>query len=966
MAQVKSKVAGEYTYPSDFSEIPDGGLINSKNINLDRPSVAEPRRGFNWYKKISTSSLARALSEMEYRDTLLCHYEVPATVIEGDITNASFLVTNIPSTANLLVGMNISGTGIPSGTIIFSIDSATQVTMTAQATATTADLPITVSGEFLSRDGSDPFTRYTGTYESPLFNGSYVPKMKGVEANRNFYFITNDGIKKLSSPTSQPTAAGMPAALDLELALTSVLSGFMSDDTQVAYRLVWAREDENDNLILGAPSGRYVIANTTGSSEDVEITASIPEGITTSDTYRIYRSAQTLNANITPNDELQLVIEDNPTSGEIAAKQFTVTDSTPDDLRGETIYTAESQEGIASANNTPPAGKDICTFKNMAFVANTKQNQSQAITLLSVAGSFGINVPVSSAGNTTNGSAIVTSIASTSSMSAGMRITGTGIPAGTTIASVDSGTQITMSANASANGVAVAISVFDSIEIAGIEYIASAAETIASRQFQVFTSGTPAQNIADTAQSLVRVVNRYSGNTDMYAYYVSGYEELPGRIFLQARNISFAAFDTQTYGHASAWTPNMESGVTSTSESKRNRLHVSKIQRYEAFPRAQYFDIGGADDEILRVIPLREVCIICKSDGFYRVVGDTPGNLQIDPIDLTASLVAPETAKPLANTIYALTTQGVASINDTGVGIISQDIENQITPLFAYDNVGISFGVSYETDRAYLMWVPFLEDDTVPGKVLRYNVFTRQWTQWEKEAIDAIVAKADDKLYYSYPTTNDMLQERKDRDYSDYADEDIDVVISSVSGSEVTLDALYTDIEVGDALVQSDTFIEILEISTDGLGNTVLTTDYDGEYTPGAAVVSTGYECIVAFAPQFCGNPGIMKQIREVQALFKRSDFRLGEFTFSTDIISNEEEVDSEGEQVEFWGAPPWGDFIWGGPETEAFKDRLLIPKQHQRCSWINTTFQIKAAFAYFEFTGLEYTFEPMSERTQK
>lgn len=59
---------------------------------------------------------------------------------------------------------------------------------------------------------------------------------------------------------------------------------------------------------------------------------------------------------------------------------------------------------------------------------------------------------ITSAGTRTSGSAIITSIASTSSFKAGYYVFGTGISAGTTISSVDSATQITLSGNASSSG----------------------------------------------------------------------------------------------------------------------------------------------------------------------------------------------------------------------------------------------------------------------------------------------------------------------------------------------------------------------------------------------------------------------------------------------------------------------------------------------------------------------------------
>jgi hypothetical protein len=61
----------------------------------------------------------------------------------GDTTNTNAVVANVSSTTGLYVGQAISGTGIPAGTRIQSIDSATQITMTANATATNATVTIT-------------------------------------------------------------------------------------------------------------------------------------------------------------------------------------------------------------------------------------------------------------------------------------------------------------------------------------------------------------------------------------------------------------------------------------------------------------------------------------------------------------------------------------------------------------------------------------------------------------------------------------------------------------------------------------------------------------------------------------------------------------------------------------------------------------------------------------------------------
>jgi hypothetical protein len=59
---------------------------------------------------------------------------------------------------------------------------------------------------------------------------------------------------------------------------------------------------------------------------------------------------------------------------------------------------------------------------------------------------------ISFSGDTTDTSDVIDNIADTSSLYVGMWITGTGIPADATIVSIDSGTQITISANATATG----------------------------------------------------------------------------------------------------------------------------------------------------------------------------------------------------------------------------------------------------------------------------------------------------------------------------------------------------------------------------------------------------------------------------------------------------------------------------------------------------------------------------------
>lgn len=60
-------------------------------------------------------------------------------------------------------------------------------------------------------------------------------------------------------------------------------------------------------------------------------------------------------------------------------------------------------------------------------------------------------------GTRTNGSAVITSLASTANMRVGYYVFGTGISSGTTILSIDSGSQITLSTNASSPGTSTVV-----------------------------------------------------------------------------------------------------------------------------------------------------------------------------------------------------------------------------------------------------------------------------------------------------------------------------------------------------------------------------------------------------------------------------------------------------------------------------------------------------------------------------
>jgi hypothetical protein len=75
--------------------------------------------------------------------------------------------------------------------------------------------------------------------------------------------------------------------------------------------------------------------------------------------------------------------------------------------------------------------------------------------------------PSTVTGNTTGGSPVVTSVSTTTGLSAGDAVTGAGIPAGTAIQSVDSASQVTLTANATATASGVTVTPVAAAAVAG-------------------------------------------------------------------------------------------------------------------------------------------------------------------------------------------------------------------------------------------------------------------------------------------------------------------------------------------------------------------------------------------------------------------------------------------------------------------------------------------------------------------
>ena len=237
-----------------------------------------------------------------------------------------------------------------------------------------------------------------------------------------------------------------------------------------------------------------------------------------------------------------------------------------------------------------------------------------------------------------------------------------------------------------------------------------------------------------------------------------------------------------------------------------NRLYFSKIGQPEAVPSLNYLDVGPKDEPIERILALRDSLFVLKTDGIYVVSGASAPNYTLRLMSNTSVIIAPDSASVLNNNIYFLSTQGIISVSEGADSIVSRQIENLIKevtrPNYSYRTV--TFGLGYENERAYHLWMPTESPDDVATQCFRFNIFERTWTRWTNAATCGVVKRIEDKMYIGDGTRNFLLQERKNGDRTDHADRNFTASFPAtpfvIEGIRVsTLD----DIEVGDTIVQT-------------------------------------------------------------------------------------------------------------------------------------------------------------------
>lgn len=844
------------------------------------------------------------------------------------------------------------------------------------------------------------------TFKVIISDSNSTPSIDGT------YTATVTGVSTFTIPTKVDTAGSAGQWQQTSIYTSYSTAPDMSATTGMLYDLQDFYNEIVDTLLVEPVDKISASAQTAGNFQNatencqVELTFTIPDGVTANHFYQIYRSAVKTNsevsvlADLTVLDELQLAYEGNPDPiAELPAKKITITDKTFDSFLGANLYTnINSGEGISQQNDAPPVAKDIALFKGSVFYANTRTRQQKEVNLISALSLSGKKFYVKR-GTTT------------------------------------------------------------------LDFTFGAVENFATRVVPVSTATTPAQQVDETARALVRNINRQS-SCPVYAYYISGAKDVPGAILLEDRQLGESSFsvyisDAAIKDNFSPALPTVAGQEVSDNEVRPNRVYYSKYQQPEAVPALNFFDIGPKDKKIIRILALRDSLFVIKEDGVYKITGEF-GQFQVTLFDSSSKCIAPDTAVVLNNQIYMFSNQGIATISDTGVSVISRPIENRLLELTSHEYINFasaSFAIPYESDRAYLVWTVKNSSDEVASQCFRYNTFTNAWTHWGISKTCGVVSSEDDRIYLGASDLPYVERERKNFTRLDHADREysFSLPVGAISGSELSLGGLY-GMEVGDVIVQTQ-YVSVAQFNRllkkldqdsglvysdyysslkAGPGSNVFelftllvaklnadpgttetyiasgTTDPQTLQTEFNAVINalnsddtvsfTNYvlcvgvvewetavtaidtytkkitlsfeaplitgDCAfykhikssVTWAPQHFGDPSITKQVRETTLIFQNNSFVEAKASYASDLSTGFVAVPFYGEGTGTWGGFEYGGATWGGEGTSK-PLRTYVPREKQRCRYITAKFDHAVAFENYSILGLSFTFESVSSR---
>lgn len=448
---------------------------------------------------------------------------------------------------------------------------------------------------------------------------------------------------------------------------------------------------------------------------------------------------------------------------------------------------------------------------------------------------------------------------------------------------------------------------------------------------------------------------------------------------------------------------------------KPNRLYFSKFEQAEHVPLSNYIDFGPEDKAGLRIFATRDSLFIFKEDGLYRLSGEiAPFSYSI--FDLSCVLWVPNSVDINNNLIYAWTSQGIVTVSEGGVNIISRPIDTELLKISAQrDFAAYAWGMSYEADNSFYIFTfqpnaEYVRNDSQPYLRYRWNKYqgyrfsnlTSSWTtiNLDREqflstpdltqvgpSYTGTILETNQHLMYLAKCENiqpasvsvsQILEERKNFDRYDHCDDEYsNGILSTVLNSNATRFYITgmssrdrSKVRVGDSMeLQATSGVDPAELTVKKAVIIRYTMNAGGagidlvevEYDPGSAkfvlndavVIYQAIECRIKYTPNTLGDSRMLKHLREVTVMPSSRSFHAMDIEVSSDLNPTPSTVEFKGD-----GSIAYYD------DSGSFSDTLIptlnnapfrtyVPRIMQRCRFLNLKIKANVAAERMQIYGV-------------
>ena len=661
-------------------------------------------------------------------------------------------------------------------------------------------------------------------------------RLKTAIAASTFYMATDKGVMALEESTSTvPRLSGIAEPLAPTAAVVEdptspapTIPGFLDPGKAVAYRVLFGYVDANKAVHLGPPSVRTTVKNTSAGQASVTVVVPLltaptdAAGAIIEGTFvRIYRSVMAATEGAT-SDELYLVNEtviDRNVYG--LGDVLVLADTAEQDfaVQSAPLYTNPTQGGLP--NDPPPFARDLATWSEREWYANTEQPFSLTAQLIGVEGGGNPDIPATGlrVGDTiTIAGVTFTAWDETIFAERKFLLWTAGPDAATNISKTLYWLALTVNQWAIDNPTTFKIRAYLEPVVFGTDQlnfrirfqrpsVDSTENTAFSVNYDVLLSiATVSGTSGDYTVTTTAPHNLKVGDY-VRLYRLSQPNVITTDVFVEGP-VTPTSFKTSStyvnmlsginrvirYYGESVWTPDLLAGVAAENERRQNGLYYSLPDEPEAVSAANYLTVGTSGKAIRRIIPQRDRLLVFKDEGTYAVYGDFP--YQVSLVDDTMAILAPDSAVAIGSTVIALMEDGIMAVSDGGIQMISKVIDSTLKPYGAApyrSTTRTAFGVAYESEKVFALFMPSLGITGYGAQAYVYGLESGAWTTWSFLAprLCGRVDPFSDTAYYGVTIFPFLVKDRNTSSTADYLSEDEEDLVSTVQWASTTLGAPY-------------------------------------------------------------------------------------------------------------------------------------------------------------------------------